>query len=56
MVMIITMTDCYGDGNEYEKINKNKQKITLLAYTITGRPSNLHCGPEINIQIEHNFC
>ena len=29
---------------------------TLLAYTITGRPSSLHCGPEMNIQIEHNIC
>ena len=33
----------------------NNKKKTLLAYTIPGRPSSLHCGPEINIQIEHNI-
>ena len=34
---------------------KLKKKLTLLAYTITGRPSSLHCGPEINKQIDHNI-
>ena len=40
-----------------DTINTCPEKIiTLSAYTITGRPSSLHCGPEINIQIEHNIC
>ena len=27
-----------------------EKKLTLSAYTITGRANSLHCGPEINIQ------